>query len=87
MVPGKEVKALSLRVDTPGKKKLFFFPVRDLRTQKELGKKRYIWKYLLFEFFEMRYFLGVSVAPTLLNDRLQVENSENSSSKTRKVTF
>ena len=79
-------KALSLRVDTSGEKTLFS-PVRDLWTQKELDKKLYIWKYLFFEFFEMRYFLWVSVAPTLLNDCLQVENSENSCSKTRKVTI
>ena len=45
------LKALSLRVDTSGKKKVFFFPLRDLWTQKELDKKLYIWKYLLFEFF------------------------------------
>ena len=67
--------------------KSFFSPLRDLWTQKELDKKLYIWKYLLFEFFEMRYFLGVSVAPNLLNGCLQVENSENSCSETRKVTF
>ena len=87
MRESRDFKALSLRVDTSGEKKVFFSPLRDLWTQKELDKKLYIWKHLFFEFFEMRYFLWVSVAVWYRFQTPEVENPENSGSKTRKVMF
>ena len=76
-------KGLLPCADRSRKKKAFFFRLLYLRAQEELDKKLYIWKYVFFELYKMRYFLWVPVASRTPFEVAQFENLEISGLKTR----